>query len=111
MTKAFASRASAFLSFTRWDPMACITRKASSATLWPTRTIAASASFLSSIRPATAGLGLLDIQNWPATPVLTRSIQRDRGCWPVLDIQQTRSEEHTSELQSHLNLVCRLLLE
>src|SRR5260370_23769067 len=27
----------------------------------------------------------------------------------VLDA--TRSEEHTSELQSHLNLVCRLLLE
>src|SRR5207237_10740754 len=25
--------------------------------------------------------------------------------------QQHRSEEHTSELQSHLNLVCRLLLE
>src|SRR5260370_3126675 len=24
---------------------------------------------------------------------------------------QDRSEEHTSELQSHLNLVCRLLLE
>src|SRR5260370_31636425 len=24
---------------------------------------------------------------------------------------QIRSEEHTSELQSHLNLVCRLLLE
>src|SRR5260370_8339054 len=24
---------------------------------------------------------------------------------------QLRSEEHTSELQSHLNLVCRLLLE
>src|SRR5260370_10906815 len=24
---------------------------------------------------------------------------------------QRRSEEHTSELQSHLNLVCRLLLE
>src|SRR4029434_11349708 len=24
---------------------------------------------------------------------------------------QTRSEEHTSELQSHLNLVCRLLLD
>src|SRR4051812_49501899 len=27
-----------------------------------------------------------------------------RGCGP-------RSEEHTSELQSHVNLVCRLLLE
>src|SRR5260370_25756934 len=25
--------------------------------------------------------------------------------------RSTRSEEHTSELQSHLNLVCRLLLE
>src|SRR5260370_32156689 len=25
--------------------------------------------------------------------------------------QEVRSEEHTSELQSHLNLVCRLLLE
>src|SRR5260370_18182819 len=25
--------------------------------------------------------------------------------------QRFRSEEHTSELQSHLNLVCRLLLE
>src|SRR5260370_13689324 len=24
---------------------------------------------------------------------------------------RTRSEEHTSELQSHLNIVCRLLLE
>src|SRR5260370_10464403 len=28
---------------------------------------------------------------------------------PVVDF--ARSEEHTSELQSHLNLVCRLLLE
>src|SRR5260370_25809218 len=26
-------------------------------------------------------------------------------------IVSTRSEEHTSELQSHLNIVCRLLLE
>src|SRR5260370_31479538 len=26
-------------------------------------------------------------------------------------VRTTRSEEHTSELQSHLNLVCRLLLE
>src|SRR4051812_49804554 len=29
----------------------------------------------------------------------------------VLVIQADRSEEHTSELQSHVNLVCRLLLE
>src|SRR5260370_15185913 len=30
---------------------------------------------------------------------------------PGGDIPVRRSEEHTSELQSHLNLVCRLLLE
>src|SRR5260370_15556296 len=30
---------------------------------------------------------------------------------PALRWVETRSEEHTSELQSHLNLVCRLLLE
>src|SRR5260370_28184579 len=29
----------------------------------------------------------------------------------ALDKWDRRSEEHTSELQSHLNLVCRLLLE
>src|SRR5260370_30798492 len=33
---------------------------------------------------------------------------RGRKARPVAG---TRSEEHTSELQSHLNLVCRLLLE
>src|SRR5882762_11560673 len=33
--------------------------------------------------------------------------------WPLRPVQpvELRSEEHTSELQSHLNLVCRLLLE
>src|SRR5260370_19334244 len=41
--------------------------------------------------------------------------QRFRGS-PTLPLtaavrQLRRSEEHTSELQSHLNLVCRLLLE
>src|SRR5260370_32084003 len=29
----------------------------------------------------------------------------------MIDGRKMRSEEHTSELQSHLNLVCRLLLE
>src|SRR5260370_28987625 len=41
---------------------------------------------------------------------------RDSIGWTTHDTQATtdtllRSEEHTSELQSHLNLVCRLLLE
>src|SRR5260370_7345190 len=41
----------------------------------------------------------------------------ERRRWSVLPPNSTsrtcisRSEEHTSELQSHLNLVCRLLLE
>src|SRR5688500_19802340 len=35
-------------------------------------------------------------------------------CWPTAgppDVRIPRSEEHTSELQSPCNLVCRLLLE
>src|SRR5260370_28160871 len=43
------------------------------------------------------------------------SVSRPRSSvsWgiPVPDDPDHRSEEHTSELQSHLNLVCRLLLE
>src|SRR5829696_5575953 len=34
-----------------------------------------------------------------------------RWCWPCRDGSPARSEEHTSELQSLTNLVCRLLLE
>src|SRR5260370_21751978 len=36
---------------------------------------------------------------------------RTRPNWPAAPSSRARSEEHTSELQSHLNLVCRLLLE
>src|ERR1022692_5313148 len=32
-------------------------------------------------------------------------------CWPTGGTRTWRSEEHTSELQSPCNLVCRLLLE
>src|SRR5882762_11109366 len=35
-------------------------------------------------------------------------LRRHRPHWGA---KKLRSEEHTSELQSHLNLVCRLLLE
>src|SRR5260370_29406338 len=38
-----------------------------------------------------------------------RCPSRDQSPGELVDIE--RSEEHTSELQSHLNLVCRLLLE
>src|SRR5438105_9916090 len=45
------------------------------------------------------------------------SFQRDRPAFPafrrrlVVDRLPDRSEEHTSELQSRVDLVCRLLLE
>src|SRR2546421_2849184 len=32
-------------------------------------------------------------------------------CWPYTKVETLRSEEHTSELQSRSDLVCRLLLE
>src|SRR5260370_13490020 len=44
-------------------------------------------------------------------------MRRQRALWGVFvsrfedALGRFRSEEHTSELQSHLNLVCRLLLE
>src|SRR5260370_22657763 len=46
-------------------------------------------------------------------PVLPRKIRfaPDPQSYDATDLAgQDRSEEHTSELQSHLNLVCRLLL-
>src|SRR5260370_32740066 len=44
--------------------------------------------------------------------VCARSVRgRAVGHHLLLEVAQRRSEEHTSELQSHLNLVCRLLLE
>src|SRR2546430_7564868 len=41
-----------------------------------------------------------------------RSLLRVKELWDRLaELNRTRSEEHTSELQSQSNLVCRLLLE
>src|SRR2546422_7475057 len=83
-------------------------------------------------------LHLTDAEGREVTSLLTRSRRlallaylaaaRPRGLhrrdtllalfWPELDVEharaalrQARSEEHTSELQSRLHLVCRLLLE
>src|SRR5690242_20923482 len=50
------------------------------------------------------------VQLFDGTTSPARLLQFD----PVMDlaiIKIERSEEHTSELQSHVNLVCRLLLE
>src|SRR2546427_10031677 len=54
-----------------------------------------------------------------ALPICCRAGWCFRWCWwsasfsarPGSPCRQSRSEEHTSELQSQSNLVCRLLLE
>src|SRR5882762_3062332 len=46
-----------------------------------------------------------------ATSADLHFVRRARGEYGPLASPEERSEEHTSELQSHLNLVCRLLLE
>src|SRR5207237_5970143 len=56
----------------------------------------------SSAGPDTAGFS--NSQRFPARHKCALALGKKR-------IPCVRSEEHTSELQSHLNLVCRLLLE
>src|SRR5258706_5154282 len=53
---------------------------------------------------------------FPYTTLFRSASRRNsRGCsasgWPARSALRVRSEEHTSELQSLTNLVCRLLLE
>src|SRR5438034_3555419 len=48
----------------------------------------------------------------PTTPTFEDEPRRRRfSLGSFLDPRRARSEEHTSELQSHSDLVCRLLLE
>src|SRR6266480_2119474 len=47
----------------------------------------------------------------PNSPSASNGAAQKCGPAPTLTLPQARSEEHTSELQSHVNLVCRLLLE
>src|SRR5207237_10402899 len=46
-----------------------------------------------------------------SSPALRMPASCGRTFAPKRKLYLARSEEHTSELQSHLNLVCRLLLE
>src|SRR6266446_8907484 len=54
-----------------------------------------------------------DFLDLDAIRAAVQGVQRAYFCYPIRPgiIQATRSEEHTSELQSPCNLVCRLLLE
>src|SRR2546422_2492636 len=48
---------------------------------------------------------------WPPACWLARTPRSWRSSGPECRHEPARSEEHTSELQSRLHLVCRLLLE
>src|SRR5690242_21495654 len=54
------------------------------------------------------GYLLLQARRFPPRPEDRPDATLAEGAGPV---DQFRSEEHTSELQSHVNIVCRLLLE
>src|SRR5260370_32161781 len=81
--------------------------------------ISASGSWLSSIRCRVSGLQstrVASIERLASASSCSASrIWRPKtelsSPEPPLRPARFRSEEHTSELQSHLNLVCRLLLE
>src|SRR5690625_7039620 len=45
------------------------------------------------------------------SPVYSHELDVVRKALPIPPVARTRSEEHTSELQSRGHLVCRLLLE
>src|SRR5438132_8823269 len=57
------------------------------------------------------------LERAPVTPMIqldvrqSRRVERRRLLDAIAGRQVERSEEHTSELQSHSDLVCRLLLE
>src|SRR5207237_8436128 len=77
----------------------CLLRRPPRSTLFPYTTLFRSSVPRKTEPPATATPRLFG----PQHAVLTDAFLSTACCG--------RSEEHTSELQSHLNLVCRLLLE
>src|SRR5690349_23948528 len=65
----------------------------------------------STLFPYTTLFRSADDTVWAVTCLFARAGFRKRGVSRVLAKARTRSEEHTSELQSRRDLVCRLLLE
>src|SRR5690349_24154723 len=81
-----------------------MTRRPPRSTLFPTRR--------SSDLPARGATGEQGAEHRPALRDEARAAGRQRiGLEHRVDRKRQRSEEHTSELQSRRDLVCRLLLE
>src|SRR5260370_30457847 len=86
-------------------------RRPPRSTLFPYTTLFRSFSVARS--PACAGPPRHHAGSYPRPEVSPLPRSRAPACLSDVDDvrDDPRSEEHTSELQSHLNLVCRLLLE
>src|SRR5438477_6774168 len=76
-------------------------RRPPRSTLFPYTTL-----FRSCSRTDAYGYPRIAFQLETPTAAAARCLRQSPLAW-----QRQRSEEHTSELQSHVNLVCRLLLE
>src|SRR5690242_21490781 len=81
-------------------------RRPPTSTLFPYTTL-----FRSPARRHTSSLGGLRRLGQRRCPPVPLRGESDRNRARPLPRRAPRSEEHTSELQSHVNLVCRLLLE
>src|SRR5260370_31555062 len=74
-------------------------RRPPRSTLFPYTTL-----FRSHRLAGSVAVGAGSMSEWWLLPALVAGVY-------AVAVAEERSEEHTSELQSHLNLVCRLLLE
>src|SRR5260370_20288929 len=88
-------------------------RRPPRSTLFPYTTLFRSRWHLDCLRLARHDRTSLESQRWRGLPCLPGSciLSAFPGLVTRWQTKADRSEEHTSELQSHLNLVCRLLLE
>src|SRR5260370_31954951 len=82
-------------------------RRPPRSTLFPYPTLFRSALATLDLFRATVGAAALGLARRALDEALAQVRRREVFGQPLAG----RSEEHTSELQSHLNLVCRLLLE
>src|SRR2546430_6320730 len=81
-------------------------RRPPRSTLFPYTTL-----FRSFLRKVPAGSDLLRILSEPSRHMIFNPVDPHLEQKSLLAELSARSEEHTSELQSQSNLVCRLLLE
>src|SRR2546423_10530975 len=81
-------------------------RRPPRSTLFPYTTL-----FRSGRRRDRPGARLPALEPRPALAPALRPVRADPALGAVDQLEQARSEEHTSELQSLAYLVCRLLLE